>query len=192
MSDLKPYPLFSNAIRTHDLTALDELLVKFPEILAFRVPGFGTWLHYAAAHGNLEIVKFLVQQGFDINAPDDHFGIAPLEAACSKGNVEIARYLIDQGAVMDVSESVRNPLWSAVVGRSPEIAQMLLDAGIDTSPRYKLTDAVDEDLDAVAFAVLRGESEIAHLVALWNSGGNEAQAQAAIAEGLRIAEAITE
>jgi uncharacterized protein len=171
---------------------MDILFAEFPEMLSFRVPGFGTWLHYAAAYGNVDVAKYLVEKGFDINAHDNHFGIAPLAGACGNGNAEIVRFLLDQGAMMDVSDSARNPLWSAVIGRSPEVARMLLEAGINTSTRYRLTDAVQEDLDAVAFAVLQGETEIAHLVALWDSEGDEAKAQAAIVEGRRIAIAVTE
>ena len=180
-----------NAIEAADVANADNVLKSNPSLKSSRVPGHGTFLHYAARFSQVNIVKYLIEQGFDVNSHDDHFGISPLVKACDKGNVEVAEFLISQGAILDVSDSVRNPLWAAVVGRSLETVKMLLDAGVDTSPRYKLSEDADEDLDAVAFAILRGEGEIARLIALSISGGDEIQAQKSVIEGRRIAEALT-
>jgi len=190
-AEIKPFPRIADAISEGDCLRVDSLLNEFPEMLKLQVPSFGSWLHYAAAHGNLEIVKHLISLGFDLNARDKRGEQTPLNKAAVNGNVEIAKYLLSQGATLDTSSSVVNPLFSAIVGRSPEIASLLLDAGIDTEVRYSFGTEPAEQMDAVAFAMMRGEREIAHMIALRNSHGDEAAAQAAMAEGRRIARAVT-
>ena len=79
-------------------------------------------------------------------------------------------FLINNGSELDVSLSVRNPLFSAIVGCSPSCVQLLLDAGIDSGVIYNSESM--KDMDAVAFALMRGESECAQLVAAHNLDGN--------------------
>jgi hypothetical protein len=97
-----------------------------------------------------------------------------------------ARFLLDAGSVMDTSASVRNALFAAIVGKSPEIARLLLERGIDATVRY--TSETMENMDATAFALMRGETEIARLVALHNAGGDETRAQSLLAEAKAIAD----
>ena len=181
---VKPYPLVSEAIRNGDGPAMQALFAQYPEIVSLRVPAFGTWLHYASAKGTLDLVKRLIAMGFDVNARDRE-GLGPLQNAAFEGKEEIAEHLLDQGARMDVSASVRNPLFGAVISRSPEIARLLLDRGIDSKVRYD--SETMENMDAVAFAMMRGERDIAHMIALHNAGGDETAARAAMAESFEIA-----
>jgi ankyrin repeat protein len=51
-----------------------------------------TALHLAAAEGHLDVIKFLVQQGADVNSLD-RFGNAPLDEAILHGNDEEAEFL---------------------------------------------------------------------------------------------------
>lgn len=51
----------------------------------------------ACIDDDLEMVEFLVQQGSDVNRPDNE-GWTPLHATASCGFVSIARYLIESGA----------------------------------------------------------------------------------------------
>ena len=182
---VKPYPLISEAIRNGDKERLAALLRAYPEMIDLDVPGFGTWLHYACANGTLEIADLLVEMGFDVNASDKREGQRPLSGAAEENKYDIACFLLDKGAEMDVSTSVRNPLFAAIVGRSPEIANLLLMRGIDAKASYD-SDTM-KNMDAVAFAMMHGAHEIAHMIALHNADGDEAAAQAAMAEGLKIA-----
>lgn len=182
---VKPYPLIAEAIRSGDDSRLASLFDTYPEMIDLDVPGFGSWLHYACAMGNLETVKFLVDMGFDVNAPDHMEGQRPLTAAADERKCDIARFLLDKGALMDVSSSINNPLFAAIGSRSTNIALLLLEHGIDTQIRYN-TETM-KNMDAVAFAMMHGARDIAHIIALHNAGGDEAAAQAAMAEGLRIA-----
>ncbi len=150
------------AIKTGNLAKVKELLEGKSERLHVMTP-FGTWLHVAAAHGQLEIISFLIAQGIDINRNGGILEGSALNEASSKGHVDIVRLLLDSGAAMDTSASVLNPLFGAVYGRSLQVVKLLIDRGIDHSVKY--TSKTMKNMDALAFARERGETEIAKYLA---------------------------
>ena len=119
---------------------------------------FGTWLHVAAAHGQLEIVKYLVDIGADVNARGGTFNGNALNEAASDGYVEVVEYLLHRGAEMDVSEPERNPLFGAVHCGHIDIVRLLIENGLD--PHVKYTGEYMTDMDALAFAHENGHAEI--------------------------------
>lgn len=145
-----------------------------------------TWLGYAAQKGRLTAIRALRDLGADINIGDKHEDAKPICSAASGGHPEAVRLLLEMGAQLDVDASVRNPLFSAIVGRSPESVQTLLEAGIDGRIRY--TTPTMKDMDAVAFAILRGERQCAEVIARWNADCDEE----AIVDALRQADDIAE
>jgi hypothetical protein len=58
------------------------------------VPHLG--LHFAAATGNVGLVKYAISHGQPVNSVLD--GVLPLHAACSGGNDLVVRLLIENGA----------------------------------------------------------------------------------------------
>ncbi|KAL4822460.1 hypothetical protein H8958_005784 [Nasalis larvatus] len=54
-------------------------------------------LHQACIDENLEVVRFLVEQGATVNQADNE-GWTPLHVAASCGYLDIARYLLSHGA----------------------------------------------------------------------------------------------
>lgn len=60
----------------------------------------GNWkeLYYAARDGDMELVRYHVQTGVDVNYAHPEFLSTPTVAAIMAGNQEIAQYLIDNGA----------------------------------------------------------------------------------------------
>lgn len=175
------------SIRSEDCGAIERLLHENPEqMVAFTPIGGQTWLGYAAQLGKLEAVKTLVKLGLDMNKGDKHDGDSPIGSAAANDHYDVVEYLLRAGAVMDVSLSVRNPLFAAIVGRSPQIVRLLLEAGVDSQVRY--TSETMKDMDAVAFALMRGELECARTIALWNAKGDEERTNASMIEADRIAE----
>ena len=188
---VKPAPLISEAIRQSNQKELAALFKNYPEMRIFHFPSFGTWLHFAAAHSSVQIIDYLVGLGYDVNSRENREEDTPLNNACNEGKAETVEYFLNHGAELDVSTSVRNPLFSAIVGKSPDCARLLIDAGIDTRASYVLEGEVKIRSDAIAFAMLRGETEIANMIALHNADGDDAKARELVAEGDRIAELRT-
>lgn len=62
-----------------------------------------------------------------------------------------------------MSESERNPLFSAIHGGHIDIVRFLVEAGIDHRVRY--TGSSMQDMDACAFARERGQVDIAVFLA---------------------------
>jgi uncharacterized protein len=182
----RPWNAIYEAIDAGDVKKMAGVLTQFSEMKNFKLPAFGTWLNHAAAHSTLEVVRYLVESGFEVNAANGRNGQRSLDYACTRGNYTIAEYLLDHGASLDSSESDFDILFGAIVGQSPDIVQLLLDRGIDSKVRY--TDsAYMENMDATAFAMERGELEMANMIALHNAGGDAEKAKALVEEADRIA-----
>jgi len=58
-------------------------LIGFDRSQLTRMTVFGTWLHVAASHGKLEIVKYLIEMGADVNRPGGVFGGTAINDAAS-------------------------------------------------------------------------------------------------------------
>lgn len=147
-----------SAIKSGQLDILRGLLEKEPEMLIWLTP-FGTWLHVAAAYGNSEIVEYLINIGIDINTKGGTFSTNALERATTKGHLDIAEYLISRNVEIDISEPDRNPLFAAIYGGHFEIVKLLVKNNIDIFIKY--SGDTMRDMDAYAFAIERGQLEIA-------------------------------
>jgi hypothetical protein len=190
MSSQQPLSLareIVDAIKLGDAGAIAELIRAHPDQLHFSTPfGAQTWLGYAAGHASLKTVNVLLDLGFDVNEGDARENVKPLCSACFKGRLDVARLLLDAGSVLDTATSVQNPLFAAIVGRSPEVVKLLLERGVDATVSYNSESM--RDMDAVAFALMQGEAECARIIAVWNARGDELVAQKALREADRIAE----
>ena len=60
------------------------------------MPTYGT-IHEAAIHGDLEVVKYLVAKGADVNAMH-RGGLTPLMTAATRGRLDVVKFLVDKGA----------------------------------------------------------------------------------------------
>ncbi|MDL4841737.1 ankyrin repeat domain-containing protein [Aquibacillus rhizosphaerae] len=145
-------------IKNGDIEKAKEIFITNNSLLDFVTP-FGTWLHVAARAGELEMIKFLVDSGMDINIIEGVPKSAPIAQAASEGELSIVKYLFDNGAILDVSDPNRNPLFSSIYGGNLDIAKYLVQNGIDITVKY--TGDTMKDMDAYAFAVERGQTGIA-------------------------------
>lgn len=125
---------------------------------------FGTWLHMASSHGQLDIAKWLVSQGANLDSIGGVGDRRPIDEAAAAGNVAIVRLLIESGAALDASNSGRNPLFAAIVGGLSDshtsVAQLLIEAGIDTKIRYPNL----SNMNALEYAKEWGRSDIVALL----------------------------
>ncbi|MDP3459964.1 MAG: ankyrin repeat domain-containing protein [Hyphomonas sp.] len=186
MARITPTGEMWHAIADGDLRTLERVVAQHRNLLDERPPiAGGTWLHLAVGEDSLDVVKFLVQCGLKVNEPSTLDGDLPLVRAAANGKEDIAAFLLDAGSVMDTSASIRNPLFAAIVGRSPEVVRLLLKRGIDARVRY--TSDTMRDMDATAFALMRGETEIGGIIALHLACGDQSRAEALMLEAQSIA-----
>jgi uncharacterized protein len=159
MNELEITKALREAVKAGDIEQVRTLIGGSKERLGQMTP-FGTWLHLAAKDGNLALVQCLISMGADVNAMGGTFGGTPINLAAGYGRIDIVRALIASSAALDVSEPVRNPLFSAIQGGHLEIVRLLIDCGIDYRASYSGESM--KDMDALAFALERGQTEIAN------------------------------
>jgi ankyrin repeat protein len=176
----------SAAIRDKNLSALQQIMASEPrQISAFTPFAGGTWLHFAAREGNEEAVSYLLSRGMDVNVGDAREGRGALCDACLGGHANVTALLLRSGALIDTSDPVKDPLFSSIIGRSVECAKLLLDAGVDTTIAY--SGGSMKQMTALAFAIERGEIEIATMIARFGAS-NEAEAQRKLGEAREVAQ----
>lgn len=142
---------------------------------------FGSWLHVAADYGQLEIVKSLVEGGWDFNLTNEEEESSCLLLAVRGGKTDVVAYLLAKGAVIDLTKPEYNPLFAAISGGNSEIARMLIDAGIDTTKTYRGTSGKLKD--ALSYANDWGRKDIAAMIETARGLSAQSQKSAAGTKG---------
>lgn len=84
-----------------------------------------TALHIASREGQLEIVKILIEKGWEIDCKDKH-STTPLHQASNLNHFETVSFLLESGADPAIKDSLgRNSLMYAVCGPGTESTSML-------------------------------------------------------------------
>lgn len=84
-----------------------------------------TALQHAAWGGQLEVVKYLVERGADVNA-ENGGGSTALHLAAAYGQLEVVKYLVGQGAIVTATDNRgRTPRSEALVGGHPAVVRYL-------------------------------------------------------------------
>jgi hypothetical protein len=149
------------AIKNGDLDTLSRL-VGNDESLRNGPNAFGSWLHDASTKGQLGIVKYLVENGANVNHRGDTFDAEPITYAAFYGHIQVIEYLLSHGATLDVSSPDRNPLFKTISKGRADVAKFLLDAGVDANVVYR--SVTGKLKNALSYAQERGEKEIADLL----------------------------
>ena len=85
----------------HNLELFDKLVTEtFSRMQQLEFASSSSCLHRAAAKGDLDSIKLLVEEGDDVNALDE-FGWPVLHAAVTTGNFDCCEWLIDAGADLE-------------------------------------------------------------------------------------------
>ncbi len=81
--------------------------------------------------GNLELIKYFIEAGADVNTQDD-YGITALMRAVTPKDIDVAKFLLDKGADVNARDNEgRTPLFYA--NYSKEIAELLIAKGADVN-----------------------------------------------------------
>ena len=94
-----------------------------------------TPLYAASRNGHLAVVRYLVEQGADMEKVNSH-GWTPLIEATFCGHLEVVRYLLEQGAKRDKADTLgwTSLHWAASKGHL-ETAKLLMVYGADLNAR---------------------------------------------------------
>ena len=86
----------------------------------------------AASGGNINIVKFLVEdKGFDVNFVDNN-GFPPFHSGAGSGNVELLKYFITKGANIHTStNNGSTPMANAIYSDSLAAVKLLFELGCE-------------------------------------------------------------
>lgn len=125
-----------------------------------------THLAAAAAAGYLPIVKFLVEEGVDIDdggrvtderngEKDSNPSVTPLALACRMGHQDVALYLLERGATLKTNVKQCNLLHEACKGKLPDLVKLFIQKGFD------LNEANEHGLTPLAIACEQGDLESA-------------------------------
>lgn len=167
--------------------ALPGIFADHPEQLHVQTFMAGqTWLGCACQKGLLDVIKTMVDLGADLNQGNNHTGARPLVSAGYFGHDDVAEYLLKQGSRVDTDSSEVNPLLAAIVGRSVACVRLLLDTGIDAIVRRHSKTMTS--MDAVAFALMRGEQASAEMIADHLAIGDAARAAVLLGYADKVAE----
>ena len=90
-------PALLDAARKGDLKQIQKLLDSGKDINQRDKTGF-TALHWAAMTNKIEVAKFLIKKGADVNIRDSKMNMSPLDVAQAKGFKDMAELLLKSGA----------------------------------------------------------------------------------------------
>jgi TonB family protein len=130
-----------------------------------RDPAGWSALTYAAANGDLEIVKALVSKGAEIDSKSepktdlkDQLEYTPLMAAVTYRNVAVIKILIAQGANVNQPDRVGSTaLATALRSHQDKIAEILRNAGaVEPPPQVKGSSGTPTDVVSSRPVLLNG------------------------------------
>ena len=147
-----------------DFERLQQIVKECPECVQYDDDG-ETLMHIAAEDGTPEMIEFLYHSGGDINKIYNE--LTPICGAVIFNKTDNVKMLIRLGAELDSEDSESNPLLYAVSTnykgeQKPEIAKLLIDAGIDLTIQYATRDGIW--WDALSFARYHNNEEIEKMI----------------------------
>jgi ankyrin repeat protein len=132
-------PAFSDEIHVcaqkGDLDGVKALIEKDPELVDARDKEGRTPLHWACRGVHLDVVKYLVGKGADVNAEDSN-KIVPLHSLATRNNAKAIAVLLDSGADVDAKDYGGNTaLHYAAMTDAADAVEILCEAGAEIENR---------------------------------------------------------
>lgn len=112
-----------------------EMIEEGVDVNAKQGSGW-TALQHACNHGNLEVVKALLDKGAEINHRNIPTGRAAIHYAAACEEDAVLRLLIERGADIEVrNNDGETPLFDAASGGSEACVRLLIDSGCDVNAK---------------------------------------------------------
>ncbi|MCG8504534.1 MAG: ankyrin repeat domain-containing protein [Sphingomonadales bacterium] len=122
---------FMEAVEKRDYREMRSRLFKGANINARNSDGLPS-IVVAAEAGDLELARFLVGQGANVNATTEGRGETAVMRAAELGRDAMLRYLLENGADFDREDrGGETPLMKAAKARQEDAAEILIEAGAD-------------------------------------------------------------
>ena len=121
-----------NAVYENNLSAIQKAVESNPAVIQMKNQHQQTLLFLASSYGRLDIVKYLLEKGADIEAKDK-MGRTPLiTAARERGGIETIRLLVEKGAAVNaVDDAKDSALYLAAWRGFEDIVDYLLEKGAE-------------------------------------------------------------
>jgi ankyrin repeat protein len=118
-----------DAAKAGDLARVRAIVTENPGAARLPDETGRTPLHWACRGVHVDVVRFLVETGVDVNARDGAL-VTPLHSVSSRGHLEAARILLDAGARPHAAMSDGStPLHLAAANGHQELAALLAERG---------------------------------------------------------------
>ncbi len=125
-----------NAIIDNQLEKVKNLIDKLGVDVVTNKSGWAP-LHWACRNEKFKIVKFLIEQGADVNVKATEDGWTPLFWSYRNNSLDVTKLLLENGADVNVqanaSEPGFTPLHWAVQCKKLELVKFLVQYGADTT-----------------------------------------------------------
>ena len=106
---------------------VEHLTLKYPQYVSARGGQRGTALHSASGEGHIQVVRYLLRYGVDVNLRDSGLE-TPLLLASWRGHCDVVQCLLEYGADVDMRDQFQHtPLIVAAFSRHFDVVRLLLE-----------------------------------------------------------------
>lgn len=96
----------------------------------------GRWtaLHVASYYGQIDVLKYLIGHGMEVDAKEIH-GATPLYLACQEGHIDTVKYLLSNGADRYITVEGNTLLHAALEKYNRRVTEYLISRGLDINAK---------------------------------------------------------